>query len=175
VVSNLCCGLAPDDPLRPAAAEDAEPQDWLIRGMALTSTAHLAVGDALRVGQRLRFMVRDREGAQADLEAHGVAYKRRQLAAALEGRPAPPALGALMFSCNGRGRELYGEESFDSRQVAGYVGVPVSGFQCNGGLGSGWGRERCWGLRRAQGRAAWVLGCVGAGEGMLLPRHGMQL
>ncbi|GBF93738.1 hypothetical protein Rsub_06070 [Raphidocelis subcapitata] len=140
VVSNLCCGLAPDDPLRAAAATaapgDAEPQDWLIRGMALTNTAQLAVGDELRVGQRLRFMVRDREGAQADLEAHGVAYKRRQLAAALEGRPAPPALGALMFSCNGRGLGLYGEESYDSRQLAGYVGAPVSGFQCNGEIGS---------------------------------------
>ncbi len=135
-MSNLCCGLAPaQDVFRPAALAGAGAEattEYLIRGMGLTSQAQLAVGDTLRVGQQFRFMVRDQAGARADLAAHGLAYKRRQLAATLDGGGGPPALGALVFSCNGRGGALYGEEHYDSRQIASYVGVPVCGFQCNG-------------------------------------------
>jgi hypothetical protein len=158
-VSNLCCGLAPTDSVfAPSTAAPAPPVgagpagergsgasegatiEYLIRGMSLNGAAQLVVGDTMRVGQRFRFMVRDAEGARADLEAHGVAYKRRQLAAVLAGRPEPPPLGALLFSCNGRGSGLYGEESYDARQVGAYVGVPICGFQCNGGFPRGMGR-----------------------------------
>jgi small ligand-binding sensory domain FIST len=42
------------------------------------------------------------------------------------------AFGMLLFSCNGRGTSLYNEPSWDSRQLAGFIHVPVSGFMCNG-------------------------------------------
>lgn len=42
------------------------------------------------------------------------------------------AFGMLLFSCNGRGTSLYNEPSWDSRTLAGYIPVPVSGFMCNG-------------------------------------------
>lgn len=45
------------------------------------------------------------------------------------------AFGMLLFSCNGRGTSLYNEPSWDSRQLAGFIPVPVSGFMCNGELG----------------------------------------
>lgn len=42
------------------------------------------------------------------------------------------AFGMLLFSCNGRGTSLYNEPSWDSRTLAAYIPVPVSGFMCNG-------------------------------------------
>lgn len=80
-------------------------------------------------------MVRDREGAMQDLNDHGMALKRRQLQASMEGRQQPPPFGALMFSCNGRGQNLYREENYDSRTLAAFVPVPFSGMFCNGEIG----------------------------------------
>ena len=56
-------------------------QDFLVRGLIGfdQSTGAMAVGEGVRVGQRLRFMVRDRDGAMRDLTDHGLALKRRQL------------------------------------------------------------------------------------------------
>ncbi len=59
-----------------------------------------------------------------DLVSHGVDLKRRELAASLAGEPLPPPLGALIFTCNGRGRGLYRVPHFDSRTLAEYVPVP---------------------------------------------------
>lgn len=42
------------------------------------------------------------------------------------------AFGALIFTCNGRGRNLFSELSYDSRKVAEFIPVPSSGFLCNG-------------------------------------------
>jgi len=52
--------------------------------------------------------------------------------ATLEGKAQPPAFGALIFTCNGRGVNLYGEPNYDSATLASYVPVPMSGFFCNG-------------------------------------------
>ena len=41
-----------------AAATTPEPREWLIRGCALDRAGFMVVGDAIRAGQRLRFMVR---------------------------------------------------------------------------------------------------------------------
>lgn len=48
--------------------------------------------------------------------------------------PQRRAFGMLLFSCNGRGMNLYNEPSWDSRTLASYIPVPVSGFMCNGGF-----------------------------------------
>ncbi len=51
-------------------------------------------------------------------------------------RAAPPPCGALVFSCLGRGRHLYGEEGHDSRLFTEVVGpVALGGFFCNGEIG----------------------------------------
>ena len=61
----------------------------------------------------------------------------------MEGEPQARPVGALMFSCNGRGEGLFGEPGFDSRTLASFLPVPSSGFFCNGaplpfaGLGHG--------------------------------------
>ncbi|KAG2450418.1 hypothetical protein HYH02_004920 [Chlamydomonas schloesseri] len=140
-VSNLTVGVAPEG-LKPAA--ELEPQDFLIRALrGFDAEQALVVGDYMRAGQRLRFMVRDKQGAQEDLTSHGLAFKRKQLQAMLMGGTgggegaAPPSqpFGMLVFTCNGRGSGLYGEDSYDARTLSTYVPVPVAGFQCNGEIG----------------------------------------
>jgi hypothetical protein len=62
----------------------------------------------------------------------------------------------LLFSCNGRGTSLYNEPSWDSRTLAGYIPVPVSGFMCNGeGVKVGSGGElvgHVWTYEHKRGR-----------------------
>ena len=55
--------------------------------------------------------------------------------AALEGKSSATPFGSLIFTCNGRGRGLYGEPHWDSRAVASFVPVPSIGFFCNGEIG----------------------------------------
>eukprot|EP00887_Chlorella_sp_A99_P007179 scaffold2.g7179.t1 len=128
VASNLLVALAADD-FKPEG--ELGPSDFLVRGLvgADPQSGALAVGQPMRVGQRLR------AGAMEDLASHAVDLKRRQLAASLAGAPAPPPLGALLFSCNGRGVGLFGQEHWESRELAQYLGAPVAGFFCNGEIG----------------------------------------
>ena len=52
-----------------------------------------------------------------------------------ESLPSPPR-GALLFSCLGRGENLYGKPDHDSNAFAAkFVGVPLGGFFCNGEIG----------------------------------------
>ncbi|HCF29001.1 MAG TPA: hypothetical protein DEV81_17770, partial [Cyanobacteria bacterium UBA11049] len=48
----------------------------------------------------------------------------------------PTPAGALMFSCLGRGEELYGRPNFDSQLFSRYLNdVPLGGFFCGGEIG----------------------------------------
>jgi small ligand-binding sensory domain FIST len=78
--------------------------DYLIRGiMGVDQTrGGLAVGEVVRVGQTLRLHVRDAATASADLAMLLDGQK-------LHTRPA----GALLFTCNSRGRRLFPEPSHD--------------------------------------------------------------
>ncbi|KAK9839210.1 hypothetical protein WJX81_001660 [Elliptochloris bilobata] len=133
-LQNLTAALAPDD-FKPAA--ELGTGDFLVRCLADfdTQTGVLLVGGGARLGQRLRFMVRDRDGAMQDMRDHAVELKRRSLQMAMQGRPQAQPVGALMFSCNGRGVGLFSEPDFDSRTLASFLPVPSSGFFCNGEIG----------------------------------------
>jgi small ligand-binding sensory domain FIST len=101
--------------------------DFLMRGLlgADKATGALAVGDTVRVGQTLRFFVRDAASADADL--------RRALSSALRGgRPA----GALLFTCNGRGTNMFPEPDHDARVVIEMLrNDALAGFFCGGEIG----------------------------------------
>lgn len=43
------------------------PEDFLVRGAGFERSGTMAVAEYVKVGQQLRFMVRDRQGAQEDL------------------------------------------------------------------------------------------------------------
>jgi small ligand-binding sensory domain FIST len=101
--------------------------DFLMRGLlgADEATGALALGDSVRVGQTLRFFVRDATSADADLrQALGGALRR--------GRPA----GALLFTCNGRGTNMFPEPDHDARIVTETLGThALAGFFCGGEIG----------------------------------------
>ena len=96
--------------------------DYLMRGLMGVDeeTGAIAVGEEVRVGQTLRFHVRDAESADDDL--------RETLAAALT---ASRAAGALIFTCNGRGTNMFAEPDHDARAVGELLGADaLAGFFC---------------------------------------------
>ena len=101
--------------------------DFLMRGLlgADEASGALALADTVRLGQTLRFFVRDAASADADL--------RRALGSAPRGaRPA----GALLFTCNGRGTNMFSEPHHDSRVVTEMLGTDaLAGFFCGGEIG----------------------------------------
>jgi small ligand-binding sensory domain FIST len=106
--------------------------DFLMRGIlgADERTGALAVGEAVRVGQTLRFHVRDAESADEDLRE----------ALAREVGTAQTA-GALLFTCNGRGRHMFAEPDHDARVVGEALGgEALAGFFCGGEIGPVGGR-----------------------------------
>ena len=119
------------DPNKP----DYDRGDFLIRGLigADEETGAVTVGARVRLGQTLRLQVRDAESAHDDL-AHALG---RQVAA-LRGPPA----GALLFTCNGRGSQMFGTPGHDAQAVAdAFVGAPAGGFFCAGEIGPVGGRN----------------------------------
>jgi len=107
-----------------------EPGDFLIRNLLGVDprVGAMAIGDRVRAGQRIQFHLRDSETSADDLET----LLRRYQTQASD----TSAVGALMFSCLGRGEGLYGEPNFDSHLFNRYVqNIPVSGFFCGGEIG----------------------------------------
>jgi small ligand-binding sensory domain FIST len=101
--------------------------DFLMRGLlgADEASGALVLGDTVRVGQTLRFFVRDAASADADL--------RRALGGPL--RRARPA-GALLFTCNGRGTNMFPQPDHDARVVTEMLQTDaLAGFFCGGEIG----------------------------------------
>jgi small ligand-binding sensory domain FIST len=104
--------------------------DFLVRNVvgADASTGAIAVGGEVELGQTVQFHVRDAASADEDLRE----TLERELAE-LKGHP--PA-GALLFSCNGRGKHFFSEPDHDAALVAKLCGdIPVAGFFCAGEIG----------------------------------------
>jgi small ligand-binding sensory domain FIST len=104
--------------------------DFLVRGVlgGDPETGTIAVGAAVAPGQVVRVHARD--AATADRDLHEALELRRE---ALGGeRPA----GALMFTCNGRGRGMFGVPDHDAATVATELGgAPAAGFFAAGEIG----------------------------------------
>jgi small ligand-binding sensory domain FIST len=104
--------------------------DFLVRGLvgADPATGHVAVAADVRPGQVVRLHARDAASADRDLrDALGVRMR------ALGGRK--PA-GALVFSCNSRGRDMFGTADHDAEVVDdGLGGAPAAGFFAAGEIG----------------------------------------
>lgn len=110
--------------------------DFLVRGVlgADPDTGAVSVGAAVAPGQVVRMHARDARSADQDL--------RRELrlrATAIGGqRPA----GALVFTCNGRGRSMFGTRDHDAGMVESELGgPPAAGFFAAGEIGPVGGRS----------------------------------
>ena len=97
--------------------------DFLIRGLlgADQRSGGVAISDVVKEGQTIQFHVRDPAAASEDFNLL-LAQDRLDF-------PNAPFKGALLFSCNGRGRRFFAEPNHDitalQRQAE---GIPVAGF-----------------------------------------------
>ena len=120
--ASLFVGVVMDDGL-----EDPVRGDFVVRNIlgADPDRGILAINGTLVQHQLVQLHVRDARTSTEDLAA-------LLLAAASEGPPA----GALLFSCLGRGRGLYGVPDHDIGLVQGqFEGLQTGGFFCNGEIG----------------------------------------
>jgi small ligand-binding sensory domain FIST len=101
--------------------------DFVIRGVmgADRERGFIAVGDYVSEGENVQFHLRDANTASEDLEM-------MLLPQSLLSKPA----GAFLFSCNGRGTNLYDHPNGDVRIIQDALGgVPLAGFFCAGEIG----------------------------------------
>lgn len=104
--------------------------DFLIRNLlgSDAATGAIAVGALLQDAQVVQFHLRDARTSAEDLERRLERYR---------GEISPHAArGALLFSCLGRGSQLYGRGDHDSEALRRCLGdVALGGFFCNGEIG----------------------------------------
>jgi small ligand-binding sensory domain FIST len=100
--------------------------DFLVRNLVGVDpdSGALAVGAPVKTGTVVQFQIRDGRTSAQDL------------AELLGQHEHVTPSGALMFSCVGRGRLLYGRANHDSDLFQQVMGpVPLGGFFCNGEIG----------------------------------------
>ena len=124
---SLHVGIAQD-----GFKENLQPGDFLIRNLLGVDPriGALAIGDRIRVGQRIQFHLRDARTSADDLETLLTRYRsEHQMATSTP-------IGALMFACMGRGEGLYQKPTFDPQLFQTVLGdLPLGGFFCNGEIG----------------------------------------
>ena len=104
--------------------------DFLIRNVGGMDAQRqsIAITDFIRAGQTIQFHLRDHQSASADLE-----QMLKQTAAEVR---EPRGLGGLLFSCNGRGSNLFPEPNHDAGLVQRYFPqTPLNGFFAAGEIG----------------------------------------
>jgi small ligand-binding sensory domain FIST len=113
------------DPGKP----DYERGDFLVRPIlgADPSAQTIAVGEKIQVGQTVRMHVRDGASADEDLR-HALRDQVVKLGDT-------PAAGALLFTCNGRGSNMFDVPDHDALAIDDALGAPAGGFFCAGEFG----------------------------------------
>ncbi|MGP1345189.1 MAG: FIST signal transduction protein [Phycisphaerales bacterium] len=106
--------------------------DFLIRGVIGVdrTSGSIAIGDGIRRGQTVQFQLRDARTAREDLDLLLTAQTLQ-----------PAAHGALLFTCNGRGKSMFSDPANDPKMVAGKLSapdgspLPLAGFFAGGEIG----------------------------------------
>jgi small ligand-binding sensory domain FIST len=102
--------------------------DFLIRGVlgADRAAGAVAIGDEVDVGTTVQFQIRDAESADQDLRAMMTGVS---------------AEAALVFTCNGRGTQLFGAPNHDAALLSDFLpSAPIAGMFCAGEVGPVGGR-----------------------------------
>jgi small ligand-binding sensory domain FIST len=126
---HLFAGLAVTEYL-----EEYKRGDFLVRNIigADPDSGAVAINAVPRVGQTLQYQLRDSAMASDEL---------RKLLRARADQPLPEPSAALLFTCHGRGRELFGRNHHDAGLIDDYFpGLPVAGVFSNAQIGSIGGR-----------------------------------
>ncbi len=86
----------------------------------------VVIGHPLRIGQTVRFHVRDAVTADEDLVELLVSHRQA----------GSTTRGALLFSCNGRGTRMFGDPDHDASTIRRELGeIPLAGFFAQGEIG----------------------------------------
>jgi len=128
---NLLIGLGMDE-----YRDEFRRGDFLIRNLigADQNSGVLAISAYPRIGQTIQFQLRDARAADEEL--------RHMLTDAQEALGPQSPVAAVLCSCNGRGRGLFGESDHDARVLSEQLGLNnVAGFFCNGEIGPVGGRN----------------------------------
>ena len=131
IADGLLIGLVID-----GGKPEYEQGDFLVRGVlgADRDTGAIAVGAAVREGQVVRLHARDASSADEDLQ--------RELRVRVQALAGGAAAGALVFSCNGRGRGMFGTDDHDAALIERELGgAPAAGFFAAGEIGPVGGRS----------------------------------
>ena len=150
---SLFLGVAKSSFQLSGNGEPPEASAFLVRNLIGVDprTGSVAVGERLRVGQRVQFQLRDAEASRQE---------QRQLLSR-QRRCQPEPLAALLFACLGRGEGLYGKPNGDVQACREqFAGLPVAGAFCNGEIGPVAGATHLHGYT-----ASW---------GFLVPNQGPQ-
>jgi small ligand-binding sensory domain FIST len=127
--AGLQVGIAMDE-----YVEEHERGDFLVRGILGLDKARqaIAIGDVVPVGRTVRFQVRDAASADDDLRAMLI-HLRREF---------NTVEGALLFSCNGRGSNLFTSADHDVLALRqGLATSGIAGFFAAGEIGPVGGRN----------------------------------
>jgi small ligand-binding sensory domain FIST len=112
----------------PGAGAGDHGDGYLVRGIigADPEAGTVTVGGPVREGGSVRLHARDAGSADRDLRA-GLDLRRRALGG---------AAGALVFTCNGRGRSMFGVADHDADAIDEELdGAPAAGFFAAGEIG----------------------------------------
>ena len=104
--------------------------DYLVRNIVGVDPQHklLAIGDSVDTGDSILFCQRDRTSAEEDLIRMLRDLKQRSAGSVPR--------GGVYFSCLGRGRQTFGEDSNEMTLIQRELGdVPLVGFFANGEIG----------------------------------------
>ena len=104
--------------------------DFLIRNIVGVdqSRGYIAIGELPSEGQLVQFHLRDAQTSTEDLDAMLNRYSVEH--------PIYEETGALLFSCLGRGLNLFGRADHDTDMFREKVNaMPLTGFFCNGEIG----------------------------------------
>ncbi|HTL47399.1 MAG TPA: FIST N-terminal domain-containing protein [Verrucomicrobiae bacterium] len=121
---SLFVGLAMDE-----TRSSFKRGDFLIRNImgADRASGALAVGENLVIGQTLQFQLRDAKASTEDLEALLKLMHRKETVL---------KEAAILVSCCGRGKALFGQADHDVKLIQKYRGpFPLAGFFANGEFG----------------------------------------
>ena len=134
-VRGLHLGLAIDE-----YADEHGQGDFLMRGIVTADhvSGSISVGEVVEVGSTVQFLLRDADAADEDLAEVLTAFRSRL---GLEG-----LAGALLFSCNSRGRAMFPTPDHDVSAVRQVLGIDnVAGFFAAGEIGPVGGRNHVHG------------------------------
>jgi small ligand-binding sensory domain FIST len=131
VAQGLLMGIVID-----GGKPEYEQGDFLVRGVlgADRESGALVIGATVDEGQVVRLHARDARSADQDLH--------RALRLRADALPEGDIAGALLFSCNGRGRAMFGTDDHDVAVLERELGgAPAAGFFAAGEIGPVGGRS----------------------------------